>query len=132
MKKLAYSYVKYVVKKPVLFGALIFISITIIIIMTLTTKINLIVSYDAIIDKDTIKIEKVIEPYANYLYVYSNRNEYVYRFEVRGIKYEKDSTTIFIVASNEVDGLEQQGIQVDIPMKEISLFERIFERGERQ
>ena len=129
MKKLANTYVKYVAKKPVLFLGLLIVSVAIIMILTLTTKTNLVVTYDAVIDEECIRVNDAVTPCKNFLYVYSNRNEYVYRIEMTDRHYDEDSTTFSVIITDELTQLKQQDIQVDIPVKEISLFERIFLRG---
>jgi hypothetical protein len=129
-KRFINTYVKYVVKKPILFFAMIGVFVFLILYVSLTTKTNLIQSYEGLIFGDTIVINAEINTVPENIYVYENRNEAVYLINIDGIVYEDNSTILSIGNNAGLHGLTAaESIKIDIPVGEISLFERIFLKG---
>ena len=129
-KRFINAYVKYVAKKPVLFFAMIGIFVFFILFVSLTTKTSLIQSYEGLILGDTIVINAGINIVPENIYVYENRNEAVYLLIIDGIEREDNSTILFIGNDAGLHGLAAaESVKIDIPVGEISLFERIFLKG---
>ena len=129
-KRFINTYVKYVAKKPILFFAMIGVFVFFILFVSLTTKTSLFQSYEGLILGDTIVINAEINTVPENIYVYENRNEAVFLLNIDGIEHEDNSTILFIDKSMELHGLTAaESIKIDIPVGEISLFERIFLKG---
>jgi len=129
-KRFINTYVKYVVKKPILFFAMIGVFVFLILYVSLTTQTSLIQSYEGLIFGDTIVINAEINTVPENIYVYENRNEAVYLINIDGIVHEDNLTILSIGNFIELHGLTAaESIKIDIPVGEISLFERIFLKG---
>lgn len=128
MKKFVNTYVKYTAKKPILFILLIFVSVSLILYLTITTKTSVFQTYDARIKQDTILVDGVIASRTGQLYVYANREEQILPVVITETEHG-DGTTIFYTADyRSLEGLPKE-LKADIPVDEISLLERIFLRG---
>jgi len=129
-KNLVNTYIKYTVKKPILFFTMIIINLLLIIILALLTKTSVIVTHDGVLNNQTIIINDLIISYTGYIYIYNNRNENVYSIAIYETIYQEEKT-IFIFEDNiEFSSLiNQKQIKVDIPIREITIFERLFLRG---
>lgn len=128
MSKIANTYVKYTVKKPVLFFLLIFVSVGLILLLSITTKTNLFLTCDASIDRDKIIVDGLVESCTGQLYVYDNREERIYPVAISRTV-QDGGTTIFYITDTEALVNLPREVKADIPADEISLFERIFIRG---
>ena len=129
-KRFINTYVKYVAKKPILFFSMIGVFIFFILFVSLTTKTSLIQSYEGLILGDTIVINAEINTVPENIYIYENRNEAVYLINIDSIEHEDNLTILSIGTIAELHGLSAaESIKIDIPVGEISLFERIFLKG---
>ena len=129
-KRFINTYVKYVVKKPILFFAMIGVFVFLILFVSLTTKTSLIQSYEGLIFGDTIVINAEINTVPENIYVYENRNEAVYLVNIKSMEHEDNSTVLIIGNNTELHGLPAaENIKIDIPVDEITLFERVFLKG---
>lgn len=128
MKKFINTYVKYTAKKPILFILLIFVSVSLILYLTITTKTSVFQTYDARIKQDTILVDGVIASRTGQLYAYANREEQILPVVITETEHG-DGTTVFYAADpRSLEGLPKE-LKADIPVDEISLLERIFLRG---
>ena len=129
-KRFINTYIKYTAKKPILFFLMIGVFLFFIFFISLTTKTSVIKSYDATIAGNTIVINAEIDSAPDKIYVYVNRNEAVFLINVKSINRTNNKTVLII--DNEVELHELfsvENITIDVPVSEITLFERVFLRG---
>jgi len=130
-KKLINTYIKYTAKTPILFFAMIIIGVLAIVILSLTTKTNIVVSTDATFENSTVIVDGIFDTYTGFIYIYTNRNEYVFSVGISETIHS-DSITIFHLSENDfVSNINQRDIGVDIPTREITIFERVFLKAGR-
>lgn len=128
-KKYANLYVKMTAKNPFLFLILILISIIFLFGVTLTTKVDVIETYKVKVENNKICIQDVNNVTWNEVYVYENRNEAVYKVKIEPemVKPENNSLEIFV---NQLGFIPQSdSVNIDIPIREITLFRRVFLQG---
>lgn len=128
-KKYANLYVKMTAKSPLLFLILILISIIFLFYVTLTTKVDVIETYKVQVENDIICIQNINDITFNEVYIYENRNEAVYKviIEPEMIRQENNSLEISV---NELGfTLESDSVNVDIPIRKVTLFRRVFLQG---
>ena len=129
-KRFINTYIKYTAKKPILFFLMIGVFLFFIFFISLTTKTSVIKSYDATIAGNTIVINAEIDSAPDKIYVYVNRNEAVFLINVKSINRTNNKTVLII--DNEVELHELfsvENITIDVPVSEMTLFERVFLRG---
>jgi len=128
-KKYANLYVKATAKSPLLFLILILISIVFLFGVTLTTKVDVIETYNVKVENNKICIQDVNGFTLHEVYVYENRNEAVYKviIEPEMVREEDNSLEISV---NELGFTPQSGsVNIDIPVRKITLFRRVFLQG---
>jgi len=129
-KRLINTYIKYTAKKPILVFATIGVFMFLIFFISLTTKTSLIQSYEGTITENTIVINAKVEITPENIYIYENRNEAVYLINVKKIDNTENLTIIFVDNDTVVfEMTESRNIKIDIPIGEITLFERVFLKG---
>ena len=128
VKKFVNTYVKYTAKKPILFILLIFVSVSLILYLTITTKTSVFQTYDARIKQGTILVDGVIASRTGQLYVYANREEQILPVVITETEHGDGITVFYTADSRSLEGLPKE-LKADIPVDEISLLERIFLRG---
>lgn len=128
-KKYANLYVKMTAKSPLLFLVLILISTIFLFGVTLTTKVDVIETYKAKVENNKICIQDVGDTTLTEVYVYENRNEAVYKvmIEPEMVSQENNSLEISV---NELGFIPQSdSVNIDIPIRKITLFRRVFLQG---
>ena len=128
-KKYANLYVKMTAKSPLLFLLLILISIIFLFGVTLTTKVDVIETYKVKVENNKICIQNVSNITLNEVYVYENRNEAVYKVKIEPemVRQENNSLEISV---NQLGFIPQSdSVNIDIPIREITLFRRVFLQG---
>ena len=79
---------------------------------------------------NSIVINAEIDAAPDKIYVYENRNEAVYLINVKNMERKDDATMLFIDSGTEFFELSAaENIKIDIPIGEITLFERVFLKG---
>ena len=128
-KKYANLYVKMTAKSPILFLLLILISIIFLFGVTLTTKVDVIETFKVKVENNKICIQNVSNITLNEIYVYENRNEAVYKVKIEPemVRQENNSLEISV---NQLGFIPQSdSVNIDIPIREITLFRRVFIQG---
>lgn len=129
-KKFINTYVKYTAKKPILFFAMILVGVLSIVILALTTKTIVIFTGDGVVDGYSIVVNGNIDTYTGFIYAYSDRNERMYSVEIFETIHEEEQT-IFLLKGNDeyISTMNQKEIKIDIPIREMTIFERVFLKG---
>lgn len=128
-KKSANLYVKMTAKSPLLFLFLILISIIFLFGVTLTTKVDVIKTYKVKVENNKICIRNVNDITMNEVYVYENRNEAVYKVKIQPEMLRQENNSLEI-SVNELGFIPQSdSVNIDIPIREITLFRRVFLQG---
>lgn len=130
-KKTVNRYVYLTVKTPYLFLALILLSILALLYITLSTKVDVVQTYDAKIEDDKIIICEVGEYCPQKIYIYENRDRAIYHLEVQPGTVEYVDENMIIPMGELQFERETNFVKVDIPIKEITLFRRVFLQGGR-
>ncbi len=130
MKNFVNTYVKYTAKKPILFILLILVSVSLILYLTITTKTSVFRTCNARIEENKILIDGVVESKTGQIYVYANREEKIVPIAITETVQGNGSTVFYTADTKKLECLTQE-LKADIPVDEISLFERIFLRGGR-
>lgn len=129
-KKTANLFVKITAKNPATFIGVVLLGTFILLFLTISTKINVVRTYEASFDGQKIRIKNELIKMPKIIYVYSDKNESVYSVNVNGnVEYDSNSTIVNIEDLEINPDLEH--IKVDIPVDETSLFSRVFLRGGR-
>ena len=128
-KKTANLFVKMTAKSPLLFLGLILLSVVIILYITLTTEVDVIQTYDAKVEGNTLMISQVNRQNLSKLYVYENRERAVYCLEPEEGDIDWDGTGMLVSLEEPLFEPETDFVQVDIPVRKISLFRRVFLQG---
>lgn len=130
-KKFVNAYIKYTAKTPILFFTMIIVGVLSIILLSLTTKTNIVVSTDATLEDNAVIVDGIFDTNTGFIYIYTNRNDHVFSVEISETVHS-DSITIFYLDKNDLfANIIQRDIGVDIPIREITIFERVFLRGGR-
>ena len=128
-KKTANLFVKLTAKSPLLFLGLILLSVVIILYITLTTEVDVIQTYDAKVQGNTLMISQVNRQNLSKLYVYENREKAVYCLEPEEEEIEWSTTGVKVYPGEDFFDWETDSVKVDIPVRKISLFRRVFLQG---
>lgn len=128
-KKTANLFVKMTAKSPLLFLGLILLSVVIILYITLTTEVDVIQTYDAKVEGNTLMISQVNRQNLSKLYVYENREKAVYCLEPEEGDIDWDGTGMLVSLEEPLFEPETDFVKVDIPVRKISLFRRVFLQG---
>ncbi len=128
-KKYANLYVKMTAKSPLLFLILILISTIFLIGVTLTTKVDVIETYKAKVENNQICIQDVNDITMNEVYVYENRNEAVYKVIIEPEMFSQESNSLEISVNKLGFILQSDSVNIDIPIRKITLFRRVFLQG---
>lgn len=128
-KKWANLYVKLTAKNPILFLTLILLCTLLVLRITMTTKVDVIQTYDAKIQQDTLIVTDVYSEEIDSIYVYENRNDAVYKVQIMEGMINNEEY-LLVIPIDEL-GFEPQSdnLRVDIPVRKISLFKRVFLQG---
>ena len=128
-KRFINTYIKYTAKKPILFFVMIGVFLFFILFISFNTKTNLIQSYSGTMAGNTIVINAEINAAPDKIYVYANRNEAVFLITVKNIERTNNKTVLIIDNyAGLLELISAKNINIDIPINEISLFERVFLR----
>ena len=128
-KKYANLYVKMTAKSPLLFLLLILISIIFLFGVTLTTKVDVIETYKVKVENNKICLQNVNDVTWNQVYVYENRNEAVYKVKIEPEMVRQESKSLEI-SVNQLGFIPRSDfVNIDIPIREITLFRRVFLQG---
>ena len=128
-KKYANLYVKMTAKSPLLFLVLILISTIFLLGVTLTTKVDVIETYKVKVENNKICIQNVSNITLNEVYVYENRNEAVYKVIIEPEMVSQENNSLEIPV-NELGFIPpSDSVNIDIPIREITLFRRVFLQG---
>jgi len=94
---------------------------------SLNLRLDVVKSVEANIKNNRIIIDGEHKTYSDIIYIYSNRNEKIYRIKTEQIQYSYGKTIFFI---DNISGFYGD-IQADIVIGSQTLFERIFVRAGR-
>lgn len=129
-KKFINAYVKYTAKKPILFFAMIFIGVFSILILSFSTKTSIVFTSDGVVNDHSIMVSGKVDSYTGFIYAYNDRNDQVYSVEISETVHAGEQTIFLLKGDNEyITAMNQQEIKVDIPMREMTIFERVFLKG---
>ena len=126
MSKFQQLYVKYLIKKPVLFYGFIGLFLTVFIGIALSINLDIMESYAASISGNIITIEGICAEKIkeNTVYYYINRNENIYTAEATDIR--ADAGNLSILINNNNQGELSGAIGVDLIVGKQTLLARIF------
>ena len=129
MKRFFDKCINKIAKNSFVFFSIVIISITLILILSISIKTDNIITKEASISNNIICIETEVKIDGDNIFVYSDRNEKVHIIRIEEFYY-KDGCTYIVANSNDVLGAWNLAkINVDIPVGQSTLFERIFIRG---
>lgn len=126
-------YMKYVVKKPIVFLAFVFICVTLFVKITLSTEIPVNERYgcDTLFSSNNVLKIKLHESLDNIdfdtVFIYENRNQYVYSFA--DFEYNEGIITIHDYEDFPESLRDKNGLFVEVKQDEMNLFELIFVKG---
>lgn len=121
-------YLKYVVKSPVLFCTYMVLFVIVFICMTTRLKLDVRKSFEGEIYGDEIIVAGEIKSHVleDKVYVYKNKNQKIFVFDIETIEYSTDEMHIFL--NEEQDELFGE-ITLEVIDKRNSLFETIFTKA---
>lgn len=116
-------------KSPLLFLLLILLSVLFLFGVTLTTKVDVIKTYNVKIENDKICIQNASDFMPDEVYVYENRNEAVYKIKIEPEMLSRENNSLEI-SVNQLSFIPQSDyVYIDIPVQKITLFRRVFIQG---
>jgi len=130
MNKYGRIYMKYVIKSPFLFYAFWIGGIILFLAMTLNTKIAVMKTFEVQVVNDTVVLDGIQGEVGEIVYLYTDRNERVYKAAV----YEKRDTlenTVLILEDGQPD-MPEGRMKADIVIGEDSLLRRVFMKAGRE
>lgn len=125
-KKRANLFVKLTAKSPLLFLLLIFISIVFLFGVTLTTKVDVIETYNAKVENNKICVQNVTDLPENEVYIYENRNEAVYKVITEPEMFSQENNSLEIPLNKLGFIPQSDSVKIDISIQKITLFRRVF------
>ena len=125
-KKRANFFVKLTAKSPLLFLLLIFISIVFLFGVTLTTKVDVIETYNAKVENNKICVQNVTDLPENEVYIYENRNEAVYKVITEPEMFSQENNSLEIPLNKLGFIPQSDSVKIDISIQKITLFRRVF------
>lgn len=127
MKSFSKIYVKYIIKKPIIFYIFLLLGICLFLMLTLTLKLETIEKYDAYYQDGIIKVEIDDINSVNKIYAYNNKNEKIYTITVKEIAYEVGNSCLHIY-EEDIELIQELGsnFKIEISTGYESLFKRIF------
>lgn len=129
-KRFVNAYVKYTTKNPFIFFGVILVGVLSIVLLALITKTGVVISVDGTIDNYAIIINEKADSYTGFIYAYSDRNERMYSIEISETIHEEGQTIFLLKGKDEfISTMNQKEIKVDIPVREMTIFERVFLKG---
>lgn len=128
-KKRANLFVKLTAKSPLLFLLLIFISIVFLFGVTLTTKVDVIETYNAKVENNKICVQNVTDLPENEIYIYENRNEAVYKVITEPEMFSQENNSLEIPLNKLGFIPQSDSVKIDISIQKITLFRRVFLQG---
>ncbi len=128
-KKRANLFVKLTAKSPLLFLLLIFISIVFLFGVTLTTKVDVIETYNAKVENNKIYVQNVTDLPENEVYIYENRNEAVYKVITEPEMFSQENNSLEIPLNKLGFIPQSDSVKIDISIQKITLFRRVFLQG---
>lgn len=123
--KFSMLYIKYTVKTPIVFYVFLTAGIVLFLYMTLNLSLDVTQSFDAEVSEDKVTFDCGYEIVSNIIYLYTDRNEKIYKYNFTAIEVENGITVLLI---NNADALSGN-YKADIVVGKQSLFERIFISG---
>lgn len=124
-------YVKMIVKSPFIFLGLIFLCIVALLYITLSTKVDVVKTYEAKIEDNRIMILEAGPDIPHNVYIYEDRDKAVYHLEIEPGDVKYDDYNLILSLGDFKFERESDLVKVDIPIKEITLFRRVFLQGGR-
>ena len=129
-KKIINTYVNYTAKNPILFFVMLIIGVLSIVILALSTKTNIMISCAGEVSAHSITVSGEFKSCTGYIYAYNDRNEGIYSFEIYETVYNEGTTTFIVKSGTEyIDSMNQHQIRIDIPIREMTIYERVFLKG---
>ena len=125
------KYIKYVIKSPAVFIIYMSLSLAVIFILAYFTSSYIFITVDGLICGETILIDEKINKDTNFIFVYVDRNDGMFLLEITETIHEEHQTIFAFLCDNEFFDKNHERIHVEIPIEEITMFERIFIRGGR-
>jgi hypothetical protein len=131
--KISAFYMKYTIKKPIIFLCFVFIGVALFLNLTLKIQVPINKTFNgkAVVDQNngvTILLnKKPLNKNINTIYLYIDKNIKIY--EVKNLKIE--DSKIYIVDTKSFISVikEHPNVSLDIEQKNITLFEKIFVNG---
>lgn len=120
---------KLTAKSPLLFLLLIFISIIFLFGVTLTTKVDVIETYNAKVENNKICVQNVTDLPENEVYIYENRNEAVYKVITEPEMFSQENNSLEIPLNKLGFIPQSDSVKIDISIQKITLFRRVFLQG---
>lgn len=128
-KKYANLFVKMTAKSPLLFLILILISIIFLFGVTLTTKVDVIKTYNVKVQNNKICIQNASSITLDEVYVYENRNEAVYKVKIEPEMVRQENNSLEIPVKELGFIPQSDSVNIDVPIRKITLFRRVFLQG---
>ena len=127
MNRYQKMYVKFFIKKSLLYYSFLGMFIIIFIVSAVSIKVNVINTYSAVWENDVIilnvenssSLENIEE-----IYFYKNRNEKIYKEKITRIEVKNGSTYLYF--SNETKEKGKNQVTVEVVVGKQSLLKRIF------
>ena len=131
MKAFSKFYVKYIIKNSFIFYTFLLISVGTFIFLTLTIKINIVETYSATVEGETVKLNDTSNLFLKFeeAYVYKDRNTEVIRISESDIDFSNNQIYINLLKYNPTSLHESDQINVDIVVGQRTLLETIFLRA---
>ncbi len=127
MKSFSKLYVKYIIKKPIIFYIFLCLGVCLFLVLTLTLKLEIIEKYDAYYEDGIIKVKTDDINNVSKIYAYNNKNEKIHIINVKKYDYEYGNSYLHIY-EEDINLIQELGsnFKIEISIGYESLFKRVF------
>lgn len=126
-RKFSALYVKYLIKKPIVFYSFLLLFVALFVCLTQSLKLDVFESAQAVISGDTVVLNVPLTGSQTEILVYQNRNEKVYTLTVVDMAVKENQTVVTVEDACGLSG----PVTAEVVTGRETLFERIFMKAGR-
>lgn len=123
-RRFSRTYVKYIIKTPLVFYLFLAAGVMLFLYMTLSLKLDVMQTYDAAISGNTVTVSCEPHMVSDTVYLYSDKNEEIFKVKAEDIR-TADGCIVFTVSSLALSELRGD-VCVELVVGRQTLFTRIF------
>ena len=119
--KFQHMYVKYIIKSPVIFLSFLIVGIFLLSFISVNLKLNIMKQVEVEVTGSKVLFDDTYQTVSNTVYLYSDRNEEIFKFEAEELSEENGNTVMII--NNEANLSGKMNAEIVVGTQ--TLFEKI-------